>query len=154
MNEYRFIQFAYRGRTIFKWAIVSFGFLLGGVAGASRGHHYVYTAETLAIAVTTSIVASLVVGFISGYVFSRRCRTEEVDSPYDDAHYLDQHHGSGRLGVRDPNHMNHAESFLPPSANNKPINLVLNVPPKNGNGKSANSSADNKPVQKVKKIYL
>lgn len=35
----------------------------------------------------------------------------------------------------------------------KPINLVLNVPPKN-NSKNANSSADNKPMQKVKKIYL
>lgn len=37
--------------------------------------------------------------------------------------------------------------------NNKPINLVLNVP-NSKNGKNANSSADNKPAQKVKKIYL
>lgn len=115
----------------------------GGTAGASRGHAYMYTAETLAIAVTTSIVSSLVVGFISGYIFSRRCRAEEgADSPYDDAHYLEQapphnHEGGG--------------AFLSPTTN-KPINLVLNVPPKNG--KSANSSADNRPVQKVKKIYL
>ena len=41
------------------------------------------------------------------------------------------------------------------SSNNKPINLVLNVPTTNKNGKNANSSADNKPMmQKVKKIYL
>jgi len=41
------------------------------------------------------------------------------------------------------------------SSTNKPINLVLNVPPANKNGKTANSSADNKPMQqKVKKIYL
>lgn len=106
-----------------------------------------YTAETLAIAVTTSIVSSLVVGFISGYIFSRRCKSEEVDSPYDDAHYLEQR------GSCDNPHLNHTEGFLSPTTN-KPINLVLNVPPKNGNGKSANSSADNRPVQKVKKIYL
>lgn len=119
----------------------------GGTTGASRGHQYMYTAETLAIAVTTSIVSSLVVGFISGYIFSRRCKSEEVDSPYDDAHYLEQR------GSCDTPHLNHTEGFLSPTTN-KPINLVLNVPPKNGNGKSANSSADNRPVQKVKKIYL
>ncbi|GBL76746.1 Semaphorin-1A [Araneus ventricosus] len=119
----------------------------GGTAGASRGHQYMYTAETLAIAVTTSIVSSLVVGFISGYIFSRRCKSEEVDSPYDDSHYLEQR------GSCDTPHLNHTEGFLSPTTN-KPINLVLNVPPKNGNGKSANSSADNRPVQKVKKIYL
>jgi len=38
--------------------------------------------------------------------------------------------------------------------NNKAINLVLNVPPKNANGKNANSSAENKPIQKVKKTYI
>ncbi|XP_042904611.1 semaphorin-1A isoform X7 [Parasteatoda tepidariorum] len=119
----------------------------GGTAGASRGHQYMYTAETLAIAVTTSIVSSLVVGFISGYIFSRRCKSEEVDSPYDDSHYLEQR------GSCDTPHLNHTEGFLSPTTN-KPINLVLNVPPKNGNGKTANSSADNRPVQKVKKIYL
>lgn len=69
---------------------------------------------------------------------------------YDDDHLVDQQHKTNRL-VRDP------DNYLPsaPPSNNKPaINLVLNVPPKNGNGKTANSSADNKPVQKVKKIYL
>ena len=41
------------------------------------------------------------------------------------------------------------------SSNVKPVNLVLNVPAANKNGKNANSSADNKPLmQKVKKIYL
>ncbi|XP_076334612.1 LOW QUALITY PROTEIN: semaphorin-1A-like [Tachypleus tridentatus] len=125
----------------------------GALAGASTGYMDMYSAETLAIAVTTSIVTSLVVGFISGYIFSRRCRNEEVDSPYDDGHYLDQHHRGGPL-CQEPTHLNHGEGFLSPGTNNKPINLVLNVPPKNGNGKNANSSADNKPAQKVKKIYL
>lgn len=109
------------------------------------GSSQFYTAETLAIAVTTSIVSSLVVGFISGYIFSRRCRSddeaEETCPPDDYSRYLD------RGG--DP----HAEGFLSSTHNHaKPINLVLNVPPKNG--KNANSSADNKPLQKVKKIYL
>ncbi|XP_049269635.1 semaphorin-1A isoform X4 [Rhipicephalus sanguineus] len=124
----------------------------GAVAGSSLhgdqrtgGSSQFYTAETLAIAVTTSIVASLVVGFISGYIFSRRCRSdeeaEETCPPDDYSRYLD------RGG--DP----HSEGFLSSTHNHaKPINLVLNVPPKNG--KNANSSADNKPLQKVKKIYL
>ncbi|XP_075537775.1 semaphorin 1a isoform X4 [Dermacentor variabilis] len=124
----------------------------GAVAGSSLhgdqrtgGSSQFYTAETLAIAVTTSIVSSLVVGFISGYIFSRRCRSddeaEETCPPDDYSRYLD------RGG--DP----HAEGFLSSTHNHaKPINLVLNVPPKNG--KNANSSADNKPLQKVKKIYL
>lgn len=100
-----------------------------------------YTAETLAFAVVTSVVSSLVVGFILGYIFSKRCRKEDpnVCSSYDDpTSYLDHHHGpDGYTGV---------------GPNSKPINLVLNVPPKNA--KNANSSADNKPIQKVKKIYL
>lgn len=48
-----------------------------------------------------------------------------------------------------------ADAAYPPCANNKAaINLVLNVPPKNANGKNANSSAENKPIQKVKKTYI
>ncbi|KAG1681096.1 Semaphorin-1A [Nymphon striatum] len=117
---------------------------------ASRRDQPVYTAETMAIANTTGIVLALVVGFIGGYIFSRHCRTDDMGTAYDDDHLVDQQHKTNRL-VRDP------ESYLPPTppSNNKPaINLVLNVPPKNGNSKTANSSADNKPVQKVKKIYL
>lgn len=47
-------------------------------------------------------------------------------------------------------------SYLSPCANNKAAinNLVHNVPPKNANGKNANSSSDNKPIQKVKKTYI
>ena len=99
-----------------------------------------YTAETLAFAVVTSVVSSLVIGFILGYIFSKRCRKEDpnVCSSYDDpSSYLEHHH--------------HPPDVYS-GANSKPINLVLNVPPKNG--KNANSSADNKPIQKVKKIYL
>lgn len=109
-----------------------------GIAAAQM-----YTAETLAFAVVTSVVSSLVIGFILGYIFSKRCRKDDPNtcSAYDDpTSYLDHHHHhppDGYPGV---------------GPNSKPINLVLNVPPKNG--KNANSSADNKPIQKVKKIYL
>ncbi|KAI1301524.1 Semaphorin-1A [Halotydeus destructor] len=100
-----------------------------------------YTAETLAFAVVTSVVTSLVVGFILGYIFSKRCRKEDPNAcnPYADPSVYLEHH-----------HHHHPDVYS--GATNKPINLVLNVPPKNG--KNANSSADNKPIAKVKKIYL
>ncbi|UYV75681.1 smp-2 [Cordylochernes scorpioides] len=126
----------------------------GALPGTSKEFSHIYTAETLAIGVTTSIVTALVIGFISGYIFSRRCRNDEVDSPYDESHYLEQRGGAGGRLAMEPSLINHTEGFLPSNPTNKPINLVLNVPPKNGNGKNANSSADNKPIQKVKKIYL
>ena len=143
----------------------------------------IYSSETFALAVVTSVVTSLVFGFIIGYIFSRRCRKEDpgICSPYDDPHsYLDPHStftntlGSGAPGLtRIANHgppamgalygthasLDHAFSTTHgagPHGNmvgSKPINLVLNVPPKNSS-KNANSSADNKPIQKVKKIYL
>nr|CAD7392156.1 unnamed protein product [Timema cristinae] len=166
----------------------------------------IYTAETLSIAVATSCLAALAVGFVSGFLFSRRCRGDD----YNDMPYPDQRHQLNRLveleevnphlhGGRVENHLgttpapsspdresnldlpvlsgraqhdkcvsnirhrggltevglNANEAYLSPCANNKsPINLVLNVPPKNANGKNANSSAENKPIQKVKKTYI
>ncbi|KAG8223012.1 hypothetical protein J437_LFUL000720 [Ladona fulva] len=119
---------------------------------ASQERLPTYTTETLAIAVATACVAALVVGFVSGFLFSRRCRAEEYSSSpnYHDMPFPDQRHQLNRLthdgGLNDA-------TYLPPS-NNKAINLVLNVPPKNANGKNANSSAENKPIQKVKKTYI
>ncbi|XP_071446047.1 semaphorin-1A-like isoform X4 [Hetaerina americana] len=119
---------------------------------ASQERLSTYTTETLAIAVATACVAALVVGFVSGFLFSRRCRAEEYSSSpnYHDMPFPDQRHQLNRLthdgGLNDA-------AYLPPS-NNKAINLVLNVPPKNANGKNANSSAENKPIQKVKKTYI
>uniref|UniRef100_T1IUH4 Semaphorin-1A n=1 Tax=Strigamia maritima TaxID=126957 RepID=T1IUH4_STRMM len=127
----------------------------GPVFGASRDSEHIYTAETLALAVGTSIVASLLLGFITGYFFRQRCQSDEVDTSYGGDPYLEQQRRSmPRMSheASAPPLMNHSDAFLPPSSNNKTINLVLNVNPKNG--KNANSSADNKPVQKVKKIYL
>ncbi|PSN57450.1 Semaphorin-1A [Blattella germanica] len=107
----------------------------------------IYTAETLSIAVATSCLAALVVGFVSGFLFSRRCRGED----YSNMPFPDQRHQLNRLTEGGLN----ADVAYPPCANNKAaINLVLNVPPKNANGKNANSSAENKPIQKVKKTYI
>ncbi|KAJ9597977.1 hypothetical protein L9F63_011178, partial [Diploptera punctata] len=107
----------------------------------------IYTAETLSIAVATSCLAALVLGFVSGFLFSRRCRGED----YSNMPFPDQRHQLNRLTEGGLN----ADVAYPPCANNKAaINLVLNVPPKNANGKNANSSAENKPIQKVKKTYI
>ena len=125
----------------------------------------VYSADTFALAVVTSIVTSFVVGFILGYIFSRRCRKEHpalAFNPYSDPtgytdyqiHHplpVEAHHGyTTQLGLG----LSHGSmSGAHAVSGGKPINLVLNVPPKNA--KNANSSADNKPMQqKVKKIYL
>ncbi|XP_063238895.1 semaphorin-1A-like isoform X3 [Bacillus rossius redtenbacheri] len=108
----------------------------------------IYTAETLSIAVATSCLAALAVGFVSGFLFSRRCRGDQ----YNQMAFNDQHHQLNRLTEGG---LNVDAAYLPPCANNKAaINLVLNVPPKNANGKNANSSAENKPIQKVKKTYI
>lgn len=122
----------------------------------------VYSADTFALAVVTSIVTSFVLGFILGYIFSRRCRKDHPSLPFnpysDPTGYTDYqiHHP-----LPDPHHGYTTQLGLGLSQNtmsgphvpSKPINLVLNVPPKSG--KNANSSADNKPMQqKVKKIYL
>ncbi|KAE8749668.1 hypothetical protein FOCC_FOCC003655 [Frankliniella occidentalis] len=107
-----------------------------------------YSAQTLVIAVALAVLAALVVGFVAGFLFSRRCRSDEyVDMPFPD-----QRHQLNRLtdGSLNPD----STAYLGPCTNNKAINLVLNVPPKNANGKNANSSAENKPIQKVKKTYI
>ncbi|XP_021930955.1 semaphorin-1A isoform X2 [Zootermopsis nevadensis] len=107
----------------------------------------IFSAETLSIVVATSCLAALVVGFVLGFLFSRCCRGED----YSNMPYPDQRHQLNRLTEGGLN----ADAAYPPCANNKAaINLVLNVPPKNANGKNANSSAENKPIQKVKKTYI
>ncbi|KAF4531834.1 hypothetical protein B566_EDAN000860 [Ephemera danica] len=117
---------------------------------ASQERPSIYTADTLAVAVVVAVVVALAMGFISGFLISRRCcGGSEYGSSYRDRPFQEHlnsfppHDG----GLND-------SAYLPPCTNNKPINLVLNVPPKNANGKNANSSAENKPVQKVKKTYI
>ncbi|KAI4477462.1 hypothetical protein M0802_014710, partial [Mischocyttarus mexicanus] len=92
----------------------------------------VYSAQTLTGALIGTCLFSLVAGFASGFWFSQRLRGTPYPEPSEQRQQLN------RL----------TESSESPGFNNKSINLVLNVPPKNPNGKNANSSAENKPVQK------
>ncbi|KAF3420025.1 hypothetical protein E2986_13306 [Frieseomelitta varia] len=92
----------------------------------------VYSAQTLTGALIGTCFFSLVAGFASGFWFSQRLRGAPYPEPSEQRQQLN------RL----------TESSESPGFNNKSINLVLNVPPKNPNGKNANSSAENKPVQK------
>ncbi|XP_011308479.1 semaphorin-1A isoform X2 [Fopius arisanus] len=99
----------------------------------------VYSAQTLTGALIGTCFFSLIAGFASGFWFSQRLR----GTPYPDP--PEQRQQLNRLTE---------SSESPAGFNNKSINLVLNVPPKNPNGKNANSSAENKPMQKVKKTYI
>ncbi|KAG5329524.1 SEM1A protein, partial [Acromyrmex charruanus] len=92
----------------------------------------VYSAQTLTGALIGTCFCSLVAGFAFGFWFSQRLRGSSYPEPSEQRQQLN------RL----------TESSESPGFNNKSINLVLNVPPKNPNGKNANSSAENKPVQK------
>ncbi|XP_074098835.1 semaphorin-1A isoform X1 [Cotesia typhae] len=99
----------------------------------------VYSAQTLTGALIGTCFFSLIAGFASGFWFSQRLR----GAPYPDP--PEQRQQLNRLTE---------SSESPAGFNNKSINLVLNVTPKNPNGKNANSSAENKPMQKVKKTYI
>ncbi|XP_046429152.1 semaphorin-1A-like isoform X1 [Neodiprion fabricii] len=98
----------------------------------------VYSAQTLTGALLGTCLFSLLAGFASGFWFSQRLRGTGYPDPPEQRQQLN------RL----------TEGPESPGYNNKSINLVLNVPPKNPNGKNANSSAENKPMQKVKKTYI
>ncbi|XP_043282573.1 semaphorin-1A-like isoform X2 [Venturia canescens] len=99
----------------------------------------VYSAQTLTGALIGTCFFSLIAGFASGFWFSQRLRGAPYPEPPEQRQQLNRLTES---------------SESPAGFNNKSINLVLNVPPKNPNGKNANSSAENKPMQKVKKTYI
>lgn len=52
-------------------------FISGAKLPSSQENIVIYTAETLGIAVATSVLAALVVGFVGGFLFSRRCRPDD-----------------------------------------------------------------------------
>jgi hypothetical protein len=107
----------------------------GSKLPSSQEKHQIYTSETLSIAVATSCLVVLVVGFVSGFLLSRRCRGED----YSNMPYPDQRH---QLNILTEGGLN-ADVAYPPCANNMAaINLVLNVPPENATGKNANSTAE------------
>ncbi|XP_066967257.1 semaphorin-1A-like isoform X6 [Macrobrachium rosenbergii] len=119
------------------------------VVGASLEGPPIYSAETLAIAVTTACVAALVIGFISGFLFSRKCRGDDYAHTYSETPYLD-----GKLNKRD-NLVPAADPNMY-TANNKHINnLVTNYNPKNINGKSnTNTTTDSKLLKPAKCAYI
>lgn len=114
---------------------------LGGDVGAKE-KIVIYTADTLGIVVSSSVVATLIVGFVAGYFCSRRFRPENA---YTNMPLHQQHNSIG----------GESASYITSCVNNKSINLLVNVPPKNSNDKNANSSTENnKSLQKVKKTYI
>ncbi|XP_066900705.1 semaphorin-1A [Halyomorpha halys] len=113
------------------------------VGGGTQEKIVIYTADTLGLVVTTAVLATLVVGFVAGYLCSRHFRP---DNAYTNMP-LHHQHNSPLNGE--------GASYLSPCANNKSINLLVNVPPKNANDKNANTSSENnKTLQKVKKTYI
>jgi len=106
-----------------------------------------YSAEKFTIALVVAIFVSLVVGFLCGLVFSRRCKLEDYSGGFNGAPYLEQRRLS-RLNETMTAHQN-----IEPSKMN---NFIDNQTVKMANEKNSNAvtTLDMKPVQKVKKTYV
>lgn len=115
---------------------------------AVRQHLVIYTAKTLHVIVVCASLVALFLGFIAGYLFSRRFHPY---GHYPNAPFIEQHNHLERLSGN-PN------AFLTPRAN-KTVNLVLNVPPSpaskkdNLETKDLNIASDGT-LQKIKKTYI
>jgi len=121
--------------------------LTGPKVGASQSVQGDYSAETFTIAVVVACFASLVVGFLGGLMFSRRCKLEDYSGGFNGAPYLEQRRLS-RLNETITAHQN-----IEPSKMN---NFIDNQTVKLANEKNSNAATtlDMKPVQKVKKTYV
>ncbi|KAK9890331.1 hypothetical protein WA026_010429 [Henosepilachna vigintioctopunctata] len=105
--------------------------------------------RTLHLIIVAACIGALIVGFLSGFFFSRRFRSPV---PYHDAPFFEQHNHLERL--------NGNQAFLTPRPN-KTVNLVHNVrspspPLKKDNldvGKDLNIANDGT-LQKIKKTYI
>jgi len=119
----------------------------GPKVGASQSVQGDYSAETFTIAVVVACFASLVVGFLGGLMFSRRCKLEDYSGGFNGAPYLEQRRLS-RLNETITAHQN-----IEPSKMN---NFIDNQTVKLANEKNSNAATtlDMKPVQKVKKTYV
>ena len=106
-----------------------------------------YSTEKFTIALVVAIFVSLVVGFLCGLVFSRRCKLEDYSGGFNGAPYLEQRRLS-RLNETMTAHQN-----IEPSKMN---NFIDNQTVKMANEKNSNAvtTLDMKPVQKVKKTYV
>ncbi|XP_043238137.1 semaphorin-1A-like isoform X1 [Amphibalanus amphitrite] len=124
----------------------------------------VYTAETLAIAVVSTCLLAVLVGFGVGWCVSRRYWRARGEPYYETPHLdrqsrmkqLEAAAAAAHVVVKPDNRCErnfHTEPAFLVNNGGKQINLVVNQT-KNSNGKNANSAADSKPVQKVRKMYL
>jgi len=113
--------------------------------------------------VVTTCLLAVVIGFLAGWLFSRRCARPRGE-PYYETPHLDRQSkmkqmeaAAAAVQLKPDNRCdrNYTASTEPPFLvnNGKQINLVVNQT-KNSNGKNANSAADSKPLQKVRKMYL
>lgn len=130
--------------------------IAGSKVGATLLPLGIYSAETFTIAVLVSCFGSLIVGFISGLMFSRRCKMNDpfgggVSDTFSGAPYLEQRRLS-RLNetstsCSEPAKMNNFMDSL-----NSALKLANEKNMANG---SNNAAVDSKPaIQKVKKTYV
>ncbi|KAF5281101.1 hypothetical protein FQR65_LT02967 [Abscondita terminalis] len=119
------------------------------ITGCAVGQQLVvYTASTLHAVVVCASIVALIIGFVAGFLFSRRFHSH---SHYPDAPFIEQHNHLDRLSGN-PN------GFLTPRAN-KTVNLAVNVPPSpppkkdNLETKDLNIASDGT-LQKIKKTYI
>ncbi|XP_059352587.1 semaphorin-1A-like isoform X3 [Daphnia carinata] len=131
---------------------------VGPKVGASQSSFGIYTAETFTIAVVVSCFASLIVGFLSGLMFSRRCKIGDSfassSGGFSGAPYLEQRRLSRlnetNASCTEPSKMNNFVDSL-----NSAVLKMANE--KNNANANSNTTGtlDLKPaVQKVKKTYV
>lgn len=115
----------------------------------------IYTAETLHVVVIASSIAALAIGFVAGYLFSRRFHQQPQ---FAETPFIEQHNHLNRLTNIGPN--SNGSGFLAPRAN-KAINLVVNnsqpsVPSKKDNLESTKdlNISNEGTLQKIKKTYI
>jgi len=113
---------------------------------------YSYTAQTLTIALCTSCLVALVVGFLSGYLYSRHCRTDmgysQCATTHLDHKYLtpNRNHYQNKI-INQSNDTAFLSPHAPGHVQIKPMN---NLQLANTQG----SAQDNDTLRKIKLTYL
>lgn len=111
----------------------------------------IYTADTLGVAVLTSVLATLVVGFVAGYLCSRHFRHDPFASMSLHSNQpLNRLNESSNIVLAEGGNSN---SYL---TNKNNINMLVNVSnnKNNDNNEKNLTLENNKTLQKVKKTYI
>lgn len=135
----------------------------------NKAENVIYTAQALFTAVVASCVVTLLVGFVIGYLFSRRFRHPFLT---DTSPFNEHHNHLNRLSPLETPLNANTTAYLPPRAN-KNVNIVANVSPnvtkqdnlhhelgkeRSLDIKNSNESLDKDlkcgTLQKVKKTYI